>query len=262
MLAACTGVPTNPRCDEPDHSCNQPLSAGTTSLQALRNPDPAQRAPNGTIVTARALQVVAFDDYDETQAGAVGTVYVQQTIPAGDVANRFAPCPLLDDHSARVCGISTYRATFNPLAYRPSIGDLVDLAGGTYEEFDCSGVCGSPPQPFPSGMFLPQVNTVTVHSAGVAPIGAPIHVTLNDLLTHNEELIGALVEVDDVTAMDAPDRRGEIPLTAPPTSVNLTQELMPITGVTADTHWSRIIGVVSYFYGPKLIPRRAADLVP
>ena len=261
MLSGCTGIPTSPTCDEPDHSCNRPLGNGATSLQSLRSADPAQRAPAGVTVDARSLQVIAFDGYDETSAGAVGTVYVQQVIAAGDTSNRFSPCPLLDDRSARVCGISTYRAVFAPLAYRPSVGDLVDLSGGVYEEFDCSGVCGTPAQPFPNGAFLPQVNGPTVKSAGVAPQGGPLHVTVADLAAHNQELIGTLVQVDDVTATAAPDRRGEIAISPAPNAVALTQEMMPITGVTAGTHWAHVIGVVSYFYTPKLIPRTPADLV-
>lgn len=285
--AGCTGAPSNPRCDEPDNSCNRAFLQSATPLSALRDPNEATRTPVGTAVDARNLQVTAYDDFDETMDGDLGTVYVQQLVPAGNTADRFLPCPLLPDNSARVCGISTFNAQFNPLAYRPKVGDLVDMSGGSYDEFDCSGVCGTPPQPFPDNRFLPQVRSPTLRSAGVAPAPTPVRVTVADIMNHNAALIGVLVEVSDATATAEPDCRGEISLGMGSNAVKLTQELLAIPHGEArvdnrpnrscanappprdppdpdrirnGTRWSRIVGVVSYFYGPKLIPRTASDL--
>lgn len=250
------------RCDEPDNSCNRPYLQGRTPLALLREPDRARRVPEGTAVDARNLQVTAYDELDETMDGDLGTVYVQETIPVGTSQDPFLPCPLLPDASARVCGISTFNTQFAPLAYRPKVGDLVDMTGGQYDEFDCSGVCGSPPQPFPDGNFLPQVREPTIRAAGVAPQPTPVRVTVDDLLTHNAALIGVLVEVSNVTVAAAPDRRGEIQISGNRNGPKLTQEMVTIPGVVMGTRWSRVVGVVSYFYGPKLIPRTLADLTP
>ena len=258
----CSDVPGTQRCDEPDNSCNRPFLRSTTPLSALRDPNPMTRVPEGTPVDARNLQVTAYDELDETMDGDLGTVFVQETIPAGNTADPFLPCPLLPDRSARVCGISTFNTRFNPLAYRPKVGDLVDMSGGQYDEFDCSGVCGSPPQPFPDGRFLPQVREPTLRSAGVAPLPPPVRVTVQDLMTHNAALIGVLVEVSNVAVAVAPDRRGEIQITSDRNGPKITQEMVTIPGVTTATRWSRVVGVVSYFYGPKLIPRSLADLTP
>ncbi|TAK32426.1 MAG: hypothetical protein EPO40_02580 [Myxococcaceae bacterium] len=221
-----------------------------------------RRSAVGAPVEAHDLQVVAYDAHDETMNGNIGTVYVQEMMPAGNTDDPFLPCPLLDDRSARVCGISTFRTLYSPLAYRPRPGDLVDVSGGTYDEFTCSGVCGSPPQPFPNGLFLPQVRMPTIANSGVAPLSPPIHVTLADLAAHNAALIGALVEVDDVTAVAAPDARGEIALTTARSGPMITQEMTAIPGVVAGTRWAHVVGVVSYFYSPKLIPRSLGDLTP
>ena len=258
----CSDTLGTQRCDEPDNSCNRPFLRTTTPLSALRNPDPAHRVAVGTPVDARNLQVTAFDEYDETMGGNVGTVYVQETIPAGNTDDAFLPCPLLPDRMARVCGISTFSTTFSPLAYRPKVGDLVDMSGGSYDEFDCSGVCGSPPQPFPDGRFLPQVRSPTIRSAGVAPLPAPVRVTVQDLTDHNAALIGVLVEVANVTAVGPADRRGEIQITADRNGPKLALQMVNIPDVVAGTRWARVVGVVSYFYGPKLIPRTLADLTP
>lgn len=258
----CTGAPSNPQCDEPDDSCDRPFLRTTTPLSALRHPDRMRRVPEGTPVDARNLQVTAYDELDETMDGDLGAVYVQETIPVGASEDPFLPCPMLPDRRARVCGISTFNTQFSPLAYRPKVGDLVDMSGGQYDEFDCSGVCGSPPQPFPDERFLPQVREPTLRSAGVAPLPTPVRVTVDDLMTHNAALIGVLVEVSDVTAAAAPDRRGAIQISADRNGPRLTQEMTAIPGVTRGTRWSRIVGVVSYFYGPKLIPRTLADLTP
>ena len=285
----CSNAPSTVRCDEPDNSCNRPFLQSVTPLSALRNPVAAQRLAVGTAVDARNLQVTAFDTYDETLSGAVGTVYVQQTFPAGDTTDRFLPCPLLNDDSGRVCGISTFQTAFNPLAYRPMVGDLIDMSGGSYDEFDCSGVCGTPPQPFPNGLFLPQVRAPTIRAAGVAPLPTPIRVTVDDLLNHNAALIGVLVQVDNVSALAEPNCRGEIVLSAGSNGVAMTQEMVaiphgearvdPRAGRTCPnappamvppdpdrirngTRWGSVVGVVSYFYGPKLIPRTLADLTP
>ncbi len=260
-LAGCGDSTT--RCDEPDRSCNRPYLQGTTPLARLRDPDMARRmALLGAPVDARNLQVTAYDELDETMDGDLGTVYVQETIAPGDTTDRFLPCPLLPDNSARVCGISTFNTQFAPLAYRPKIGDLVDMSGGAYDEFDCSGVCGSPAQPFPDGRFLPQVREPTIRSAGVAPQPTPVRVTVDDLMTHNAALIGVLVEVSNITVAAAPDRRGEIQISADRNGPKMTQEMVTIPGVAMGTRWSRVVGVVSYFYGPKLIPRTLADLTP
>lgn len=245
------------RCDEPDRQCGLPaVPANAVTLRLLRERNP--RYPEGQPVNVRAVQVTAVDAYDEDMGGHVGTLYAQEFSPVGDPADRWSPCPMVPGGRQRVCAISTFGPTFAPTGYAPAVGDIVDITGGGYAEFDCSGVCGSPPQPFSDGRYIPQVSHPTVQRAGVAPPPAALEVTLDDLEAHNDALIGVLVTVADVTATGAPDRRGEIPLGP---TLKMTQQFTPVPGVMAGTHWARVTGVVSYFYGPKLIPRGPGDLV-
>lgn len=253
----CSDTLGTVRCDELGNTCNRPYLQNAMTLLSLR----ARQVAVGSSVSLLSMQLTAVDTYDEDQRGSVGSVWLQGLYPVGDPSDRFSPCPITPDGSARVCGISTFSTVLAPTGYHPRVGDLVDVSGGSYDEFDCSGACGSPPQPFPDGHFLPQLREPTVRSAGVAPLATPLPVSINDILQHNQELIGLLVEVTDVTAVAAPDRRGEIAISPGRDGLKLTQELTPINGVMANTHWDRVIGVVSYFYGAKLIPRTTADLV-
>ena len=248
------------RCDEPDNSCNRDLSAQALTLRTVRTRPPA--FPIGSPVNVRSVTVTAFDTYDEDGTGRVGTMYLQEMSPAGDTSDPFRPCPLTPDRRFRACAISLFAPTVAPVGFNPRPGDIVDIVGGEYDEFDCSGVCGTPPQPFSNGRFIPQVARPTARQSGVAPPLAPLPVTLNDIEQHNDALMGVLVTVENVTAMGAPDRRGEIQLGAGRDGLRLTQEFTRITGVTAGTRWSRVTGIVTYFYTPKLVPRGPEDLVP
>jgi len=247
------------RCDEPDNSCNRDLSAQALTLRTIRTREPA--FPIGSPVNVRSVTVTAFDTYDEDGTGRVGTIYLQEMSPAGDTTDPFRPCPLTADRRHRACALSLFAASVAPVGFNPRPGDIVDIVGGAYDEFDCSGVCGTPAQPFPDGRFIPQVARPTARQSGVAPPLAPIVVTLADIEQHNAALMGVLVTVENVTALGNPDRRGEIQLGAGNNGVRLTQEFTRITGAASGTRWSRITGIVTYFYTPKLVPRSAADLV-
>lgn len=245
------------RCDDESNQCGRPAPAGLT-LGDIRG---AQRPAVGATVRANSVVLTAFDEYDEDGSGNIGDVYLQALVPRGSSTDPWSPCPITQDGMYRVCGISTFSTSFQPSGFHPVPGNVVDIVSGTYDEFNCSGVCGNPPQPFPDGRYLPQIRNVTLRSAGVAPLPQPLVVTLDDMLAHNAELMGVLVEIQNVTTVGAPDRRGEIALTPGSSGVHITQQFTPIVGVVSGTHWDRVVGVVSYFYGPKLIPRTPEDLV-
>lgn len=261
LLAVClTGCAQSygaSRCDEPGGQCNRPAASAGTLAEIRGVTHPAV----GASVSASTVTITAFDEYDEDGTGNVGDVYFQGLIPKGSSDDPWSPCPITPDGLHRVCGISTFNTTFQPSGFHPVAGNLVDVISGLYDEFTCSGVCGNPPQPFPDGRYLPQLRNVTLRSAGVAPLPVPLVVTLDDMLAHNAELMGVLVAIENVTTTAAPDRRGEIALTPGSSGVHITQQLTPIVGVVMGTRWQRIVGVVSYFYGPKIIPRTPEDLV-
>lgn len=257
LLGSCAPV-GDAVCDEPDNRCGRPSTTDSLTLLNVRSPSP--RYPIGSPVNVRSVTVTAFDSYDEDNAGSVGSVYAQQYVPVGQTTDRWAPCPISADPRYRVCAISLFAPTVAPTSFIPRPGDIVDLVGGQYTEFDCSGVCGNPPQPFDNGRFIPQISYGTVRSAGVSSAPTPLVVQLNDIIEHNAELMGILVTVENVTAVGAADTRGEIPLTAGRSGLKLTQEFTQVMGVTNGTRFTRLTGVVTFFYGPKLVPRSAADV--
>ncbi|MBL8601078.1 MAG: hypothetical protein JNK72_04055 [Myxococcales bacterium] len=246
-------------CDEPSGGCFRTNNSQALTLRVVRARNPP--LPEGSPVNVRSVIVTAYDSYDEDMSGSVGALYAQEYSPVGDATDPWAPCPITADRRYRVCAISLFSPTLAPTSFIPRAGDIVDLVGGAYDEFDCSGVCGSPPQPFANGRFIPQVSRGTARQAGVATAPTPLAVTLDDIVNHNAELMGILVTVENVTLMGAPDRRGEIALTAGRDGLKLTQEFTPIADAAAGTRFSRITGVVTFFYGPKLVPRSTADLV-
>ncbi len=259
LLTSCAQVGAA-RCDEPDNSCNRDLTAQALTLRTIRARDPAY--PVGSPVNVRSVTVTAFDTYDEDGTGRVGTMYLQELSPAGDTTDPFRPCPLTADRRHRACALSLFSPTVAPVGFIPRPGDIIDIVGGSYDEFDCSGVCGNPAQPFPDGRFIPQVARPTARQSGVAPPLAPIAVSLADIEQHNAALLGVLVTVENVTALGNPDRRrGEIQVSPGNNGVRITQEFTRITGAASGTRWSRVTGIVTYFYTPKLVPRGPADLV-
>lgn len=231
----------------------------------------------------RAVVVTAVDTYDEDQGGHIGNIWVQEVSSASGT-DPLVPCPLVSGGRSRACGMQLFGPILSPTGYHPSVGDVVDISGGGYTEFDCSGVCGSPPQPFPENRFIPEIGQARVTSSGVAPAVQPIPVTVADLEMHNNAYIGLLVEVRDVTAIAEPDCRGEIAVNPGSGGLKLTQQLMPFPHGAArvdnrpgrlcanaptvtdpdrirnGTRWDRIVGIAGYFYGPKLAPRSPEDL--
>jgi hypothetical protein len=239
--------------------CGQPASVSSRdTVRRLRERTP-ERFPEGRSVNIRAVTVTAVDRYDENNMGRLGTVWAQELSPPGDTSDRFVPCPLLPDRSSRVCAMSTFSPTFTPSGFRPVVGDLVDIVGGAYTEFTCA----SCPAAFAMGDFLPQVSMPSLVRVGVAPPVEPIPVTLDEVLAHYRELMGVLVVIEDVTARTNPDARfGEMNIAGETrTGLSLAPQLTPIPNAQMGTHWDRIVGVVTFFYNAKLLPRSSADLV-
>ncbi len=258
--AGCVETVGSVRCDEVDtRTCNMPFTSGALTLRTLRTRMPAY--PEGQPVNIRGVVVSAVDDYDEDMTGRVGTIYAQEFSPPGNTTDPLRPCPLTPDRRYRVCAISLFAPTLAPSGYRARVGDIVDIVGGGYDEFDCAGVCGTPPQPFDNGRFIPQIARPTATNAGVAPPPVPLPATLAAIDQNNEAYMGLLVTVENVVAMGAPDRRGEIALGAGREGLKLTQQFVAIPGVINGTRWRRVTGIVTYFYGAKLVPRTLADLV-
>lgn len=264
--------------------CNQPIVAGSTLRRLHERPAPT------TAIDVRAVVITAIDTFDEDQGGHTGNLWVQEisavSAPAaGMTLDPLVPCPLLPDGRHRACSMQLFNSMLTPTGYHPAVGDVVDIAGGEYSEFDCSGVCGNPPQPFSGGHFIPEIGQARVTSSGVAPEIPPLLVTLEQLQNNIQAYVGVLVELQNVTALGAPDCRGEIALSTGTDAIKITQQLVAMPhgegrvdarpgrvcagaptitdpdAIRNGTRWDRLIGIASYFYGPKLMPRSNADLI-
>jgi hypothetical protein len=253
VTASCNG-PLYSRCDDPRNDCREPPRGGEP-IATYRTSNPASRPPEGGPVDFRSAVVIGVDDYLESASGNVGDVWVQQRIADAS----FAGCALDPVHGGRVCGMQLFAPTFIPAGSHLVVGDLVNVAGGAYDEFTCE-----PCSTQFDGRSLPEVGMPTVERVGTSPSPDPIDVTLAQLTDpdHADDYVGILVRVtDDVTTM-ALSSRQEITI-AP--GVQITSQLTPLndpsTGrpIAAGTHLRNIVGIASYFFSTKIIPRSVND---
>jgi hypothetical protein len=217
-------------------------------------PDPA----DVTVLTT-GVTVSAVDTWDETGNGAVGTVYVQDTVPA--------PAP----HYA---GMALFEPTFSPPNLKVLPGDVVDVAG-LYEEYigpatltECDRFCYCE--------TLPQLGgAVTPRYTGTVP--EPVVLTPEDLDTYANarQYLGMLVTVTNVTIAttgDEDDGRYSAPVqlqNVPPGSVvspwSIDDELWDVyrlMPLSANQCFASVTGIVTFFESFSLAPRSAADFVP
>jgi hypothetical protein len=141
------------------------------------------------------------------------------------------------------------------------VGDIANVQGGAYDEFTCEP-CR---MQFDEGHSLPEVGMPTVERVGTSRSPDPIDVTLAQLTDpeHGDDYLGILVRItDSVTTMAYNTHNAEITI-AP--GIQMTAQLTPLNDPTtgqvlpAGTHLRNIVGIASYFYNPKIIPRSVND---
>jgi hypothetical protein len=204
-------------------------------------------------VCLSGVTIVAIDRYDETGDGAVGNYYAEET--------SLEPVPS--------SGITVYAPSFNPPDLRLAEGDVTDMLG-TFQEFP--GPAGSR---FEGCRTLPEIGgamTLRFEGGEVAPLAIkPL-----DLVDYESArtFIGMLVRLDNVAiagdttlsggrftaplkveGLDKPLEADDVP--------RLSNELFDLenAGLTNGSKLKSVTGVVTYFYGFKVAPRRASDLV-
>jgi hypothetical protein len=277
-VAGCNGD-FGSRCDDFDqHACNQPAmlphyvppADGTQPdpttlvvhyLSDLRIDPATSRPPQNVAVDVRNLSIVAIDSYLEPgTSGKTGNVWVEEYVSPDYVqATNFQGCAPLPN-GGRMCGIELYSSTFVPAGNHPLLGDVVNVSGGTYEEFTCA-TCNHGNSPFDPGHSLPEIGTPNVTRIGSATPPAPVPVSLSDLMSHGDDYIGVVVQLtDDVTL--GLDPRGNLLIA---TGITVSNELSPLvdpSGAPLDSNVRvhNLTGIVDYFYGLHLAPRSAADM--
>lgn len=258
--AACSGTGSGGGGDKPSEPAKDPYGncdrITDINLEAVwldpadKNSDHCKR-PIDHNVCASGVTVVAIDKYDETGDGASGNYYVQDTLET--------PVPY--------SGMTLYAPSFSPPDLRLGPGDVVDAAG-TFTEF-----LGPSSGPFGECQTLPEIGgAVSLRFEGEVP--APMTIALPELYSYASarKYIGMLVRLTNITIADKPSSSGgrytamiKVDQPIPAADVpRISNELFALQdmGLDEGQTYGSVTGVVTYFYGFKIAPRGASDLVP
>lgn len=265
MLSAlaldCNG-PLYGACDDPPGGhlgANGTCPGGSTTGQRIadfRQSNAAQRPTLGIPVDFRNVEIIGVDDYLGVD-GKVGDIFVQQRI--SDM--NFPGCVPDPVHGGRVCGIQLFSPSTVPAGAHVTLGDIVNVSGGTYEEFTCQ-TCSTG---FDPGRSLPEIGMPSVERTGSGIAAQPIDVTVAQLTDpdHGDDYVGVLVRVTDMVTTAAPrPSTGSILIAS---GLTMTAQLTPLndpaTGqpLPVGTHLINIVGIASYFFGPEIHPRSVND---
>lgn len=260
LVLGCNG-PLYAACDEPPGgplAANGTCPGGTPTGQRIadfRQSDHAQRPRLGIPVNFHNVDIIGVDDYVGLD-GKVGDIFVQQRIADAN----FPGCAADPVHGGRVCGLQLFSPSTVPAGTHMSLGDIANVSGGTYEEFNC-GTCSTQ---FSGGRTLPEIGMASVERTGSGLAAQPIDVTMGQLTDpdHGDDYVGVLVRITDVATTSAPNTRGEIQIG---TGLFMTAQLTALNdpatgqGIPAGSHVTNIVGIASYFFGSKIIPRNVND---
>ena len=213
-------------------------------------PNPGHPTQNSSVYVTGASFLVK-DVFDETMDGkSLGAIYVQDT-----------------GSQAPFSGIQLYETTYEPANIQFATGDVIDLTGA-YQDYAYSG--------FPAGQSYPELDKpiATFRFEYTAP--APVKIDINDLQVNTQaqfdkgyQWLGMLVEVDNVSlvAALADDGKGRVsgPLITAggsnaPTIANQLYDLQT-TAYPVGQKFTKIIGIVTYFFNFQISPRSPADIV-
>ena len=208
------------------------------------------RLANDATMIARGVVVVAVDTYDETADGkGVGDVFVQDPVQPGAKGTPYSALRL-------------YRPSKTPpdLALVP--GQWVDVKG-PFAVF--TGPPGS--TPFDAGMFSSQIANGSMTLVGEGAEPAPVDLTWDEIKDPKKALpyFSRLVRMKDVPVMDVFSvTRPEAPIySADKNGLKLTSKFFAVhsmAGVTKGKTLKSVVGILDYFYTPKLCPRSTADI--
>jgi hypothetical protein len=264
-LAACGGgngdAPTEPLASMYGDGARIPEVVAEPTWLDPNDPDSESCSyPADRQVYVTGVTVVAIDRFDETDEGAQGNFYIQDTFAQEQyepVAGELPPS----------FGVTVYAPSFSPPDLRLAAGDVADLLG-QITEFP-----GPSSFPFRFCRTLPELSgTMTFRfeggQAGVTTV------TLDQLRGYEaaRRYLGMLVRVEDVQIAGDPQLDSSNRYTAAlnmgagvPAEdvVKIANELYDLEldgppladGVT----FAAVTGVVTYFYGFKIVPRSPAD---
>jgi hypothetical protein len=209
--------------------------------------------PPSRSVYVTGLTLVAIDRFDETGEGAQGNFYAQDTAV----------------EPVAYTGMTVFQPSFSPPDLRLAPGDVVDLSGALIEFLGPSvgkfGFCRT----------LPEINgTMSFRFEGGSV--EPTPVPLEELRSYQaaRKYIGMLVRVEGVSIAGEPSSSSGrytasinvgagVPFSDVP---KISNELYDLEAegpaLTAGTSFRAVTGVLTYFYGFKVVPRSPADFEP
>jgi hypothetical protein len=259
-VAACTLTP-----DPPAPYTPSPLGDGLR-LAEVQDPLSADGGPNGNYhpgesTSMTSLVVSCVDTFDETADGkSIGTLYVQ------DIGS-----------SAPYAGIDVYEETLVPASLTLLPGEVLDFVGA-YQQSTSVGSAMFDPNTYLPQLYKP-VGTFRYNFTPPTP--TPINLsdlqqdgkTTDSAFPASRAWIGMLVTLSDVTVAkgsavaggngfrvtyDMENADGGVSTQGP----SIDNELYDLlaTDYQAGTHFSKVTGIVTWFYSFHVAPRAASDM--
>ncbi len=198
-------------------------------------------------VTTTGVTVTAVDTFDETGDGAVGSVYVQDTVPNPPVYS----------------GMSLFEPGYTPPDLRVFPGNVLDVTG-PYEEYQ-----GPSSGYFAQCQTLPQLGgSASFRFDGMVP--APVVIKPDDLNSYDSarQYLGMLVKVVGVSISGTPSTSsGRFGVPVAVDSGQSFQNLERLFDLpchlpslsSGSGQFASVTGIVTYFYSFQLAPRSIAD---
>jgi len=245
---------------------------GGSRIRALTNTMLEDHPAQDASVDITGATVIVIDSFDETHNGkSIGYVYVQDVGPA--------PVP-------GYSGIVLYKPNYSPPNLLLQPGDVIDMTG-TYQDYRYQGWIAGETQP---ELYEPTVTfrfEYTPPQPTVLPVGDIPDPYTFALFEKGYPWMSMLVEIDDVhltesvpdgtgrqaiyfttdTSVNAPSVSNELFDLNPadygcvPTSTGNCEVVHCDCTKSPKAHLSKLIGVVTFFYGYHIAPRSPADLV-
>ncbi len=263
LAAGCSGTASGGAGDAPADPLADPYGSGKRVHELVgpatwSNPDDRDsvscKVPANVQVHITGATVIAVDRFDETGDGALGNIYVQDS---------------LDDRPP-YSGVTVFAPSFAPPDLHLSAGDVADLIGD-YQEF-----LGPVSGPFSFCHTLPEMGGAMTFRFDTRPV-APKTIPITDLRSYDtaRKWLGSLIRVENVTLVSdaTPDskKRCNVPIDvgggiSQGDQPKISNELFDLdcaagTKLTAGTKLKSITGVLTYFYSFNIAPRSADDVV-
>lgn len=224
----------------------------TVTLYQVQDPEADGHPDIDSHVRVTNLLVTAVDRFDEDGSGRTGTVFVQE-MDGGPFS-----------------GIQMFRPTIQPASEYLLPGDVVEVEG-TYTEFEYGQI--NPDGADPKGRTISQIVDGIARKTGewISPEPTPIeHANDAQVDPAAEGWEGVLVELHDVEALTPPDGRGAFFVQGDGEPCDMTRDAETCTQIDDDNYaipdaaagvrFSRVAGVVTYFYTYKVLPRSPLDV--